>query len=67
MAIDAGFQDLELLEIIYSDSKYGAKLGCKGMFREPKKSSNAPSNFEYGDKVSMNMRMDKSRICCWTL
>ena len=30
-AIDAGFQDL--LEIIYSDLKYGAKFGCKGKFR----------------------------------
>ena len=52
MAIDAGFQDLELLEIIYSDLKYGAKLGCKGKFREPTKSSNAPTSFEYVDRVS---------------
>ena len=58
MAIDAGFHDLELLEMIYSDLKYGAKLGCKGRFREPTKSSNAPSSFEYGERVS-------DSICEW--
>ena len=46
------------LEIIYSDLKHGAKLGCKGKFREPTKSSNTPSSFEYGDRVS-------DSICEW--
>ena len=58
MAIHAGFQDLELLELIYSDLKNGAKVGCKSEFRKPTRSSNAPSSFEYEDRVS-------DSICEW--
>ena len=58
MAIDAGFQDLELLEIIYSDLKFGATIGCKGKYRKPTKSTNAQSSFEFGDRVS-------DSICEW--
>ena len=58
LAIDAGFEDRELLEIVYSDLKYGAHIGCKGRYRDPTKSKNAPSAFEYGDRVS-------DSICEW--
>ena len=58
LAIDAGFEDRELLEIVYSDLKFGAKIGCKGKFRDPTKSKNAPSAFEFGDRVS-------DSICEW--
>ena len=58
LAIDAGFEDRELLEIVYSDLKFGAKIGCKGKFRNPTKSNNAPSAFEFGDRVS-------DSICEW--
>ena len=68
IASDAGFQDLELLVIIYIDLKYGAKLGCKGKFREPTKSSNVLSSFEYGERVSDSMcESIKINVCCWTL
>ena len=55
LAIDAGFEDRELLEIVYSDLKFGAKIGCKGKFRNPTKSNNAPSAFEFGDRVSYSI------------
>ena len=58
LAINAGFEDRELLEIVYSDLKYGAKIGCSGKFREPTRSNNAPSAFEFGDRVS-------DSICEW--
>ena len=58
LAIDAGFEDRELLEIVYSDLKYGARIGCTGKFRDPTKSTNAPSAFEFGDRVS-------DSICEW--
>ena len=58
LAIDAGFEDRELLEVVYSDLKFGAQIGCKGKFREPSKSNNAPSAFEFGDRVS-------DSICEW--
>ena len=58
LAIDAGFEDRELLEVVYSDLKFGAHIGCKGKFREPTKSTNAPSAFEFGDRVS-------DSICEW--
>ena len=58
LAINAGFEDRELLEIVYSDLKYGAKIGCSGKFREPTRSNNAPSAFEFGDRFS-------DSICEW--
>ena len=58
LAVDAGFEDRELLEVVYSDLKYGAHIGCKGHYREPTISKNAPSAFEYGDRVS-------DLICEW--
>ena len=58
LAVDAGFEDRELLEVVYSDLKYGAHIGCKGHYREPTISKNAPSAFEYGDRVS-------DSICEW--
>ena len=58
LAIDAGFEDRELLEVVYSDLKYGARIGCTGKFRDPTKSTNAPSAFEFGDRVS-------DSICEW--
>ena len=32
LAVEAGFEDLELLEVVYSDLKFGARIGCKGEF-----------------------------------
>ena len=46
LALEAGFDDLTLLEAIVFDLKNGAKIGCKGEFRNPSKASNAPSVFE---------------------
>ena len=43
---------------MYSDLKFGAHIGCKGRYREPTKFKNAPSAFEYGDRVS-------DSICEW--
>jgi hypothetical protein len=40
---------------VYSDLKFGAKIGCKGKFRNPTKSNNAPSAFEFGDRVSYSI------------
>ena len=57
-AVNAGFEDLELLEVVYSDLKFGAKIGCQGEFRKPSKSNNAPSAFEFGERVS-------DSICEW--
>ena len=58
LAVNAGFEDLELLEVVYSDLKFGAKIGCQGEFKKPSKSNNAPSAFEYVDRVS-------DSICEW--
>lgn len=58
LAIDAGFEDRELLEVVYSDLKFGARIGCQGEFRNPSKSTNAPSAFEFGERVS-------DSICEW--
>ena len=52
LALQHGFNDLELLESICTDLRFGADIGCEDPFREPTKSTNAPSSFEYGPHVS---------------
>ena len=48
----AKFPDAATLSKVYTDLKYGARIGCIGSFREPSKASNAPSAFENGPQVT---------------
>ena len=52
LALRNRFHDLALLEQICSDLSSGANIGCKGAFRKPSRSTNAPSSFEFGPHVS---------------
>ena len=52
LALENGFRNLTLLDAIIKDVRYGAAIGCKDPYREPSFSSNAPSAFEDGEKVS---------------
>ena len=52
LAMKHGFRDKTLLESICSDLVEGADIGCKGHFRMPSRSTNAPSSFEFGPHVS---------------
>ena len=52
LAIECGFKDKGLLGAILNDVKYGAVIGCRGHFRDPSFSSNAPSAYEDGEKVT---------------
>ena len=52
MALEAGFEDLELLDKIYEDVKYGAVIGCNGPFRNPSTAKNAQSALDEGEKVT---------------
>ena len=47
-----GFKDKELLARIVQDVKEGARIGCKPSARAPSSSSNAPSAFQDGEKVT---------------
>ena len=51
-ALDADFPDKALLNQIYLDIKLGAQIGCKGVFRNPSKASNAPSATLNGYRVA---------------
>ena len=52
MAIEHGFKDLALLEKVFIDLTKGADIGCRGKFRKPGRSGNAPSATENGARVS---------------
>ena len=52
LALKNGFRDLDLLEEICQDLTLGANIGCKGVYRNPSRSTNAPSSFEFGPHVS---------------
>ena len=58
MALDTGFEDTVLLDLVFNDLKHGARFGCIEKFRVPSTSSNAPSAYEEGEKVS-------EAICEW--
>jgi len=51
-ALAMGFEDIDLLNLIEKDLTQGADIGCRGTFRRPGKSGNAPSALENGEKVS---------------
>ena len=51
-ALNLGFKDEILLEKVAKDLLFGADIGCRGRFRRPGRSSNAPSAYEDGQKVS---------------
>ena len=44
--------DQERLDVVCSDLRDGARLGCTGAFRGPSKATNAPSAYEDGEKVT---------------
>ena len=52
MALECGFQDLQLLNVIHRDLTQGAVIGCRGRFRNPSTAKNARSAIEEGEKVS---------------
>ena len=52
LALKNGFRDIPLLESICNDLTVGADIGCKGSFRSPSRSTNAPSSYEFGPHVS---------------
>ena len=41
-----------MLEIAYTDIKFGADIGCSGSFRDPTAATNAPSALLNGEKVT---------------
>ena len=51
-ALKLGFKDVGLLKKVAKDLIWGADIGCRGRFRRPGRSSNAPSAYEDGQKVS---------------
>ena len=52
MALSHGFKDLRLLDLIHQDLVHGARLGCRGLFRQPSTASNAPGARREGEKVT---------------
>ena len=52
LALEVGFSDQVLLDKIVKDLVHGADIGCRGPFRNPGKSSNAPSAAKNGARVS---------------
>ena len=58
MAIDTGFTDMDLLNVVCNDLKVGANIGCSEEFRGSSTATNAPSSFNQGEKVS-------DAICEW--
>ena len=51
-ALQAGMGDTERLRLVCHDLEHGADIGCRGRFRWPTISKNAPSAFECGEQVS---------------
>ena len=52
LALDCGFKNLALLDLICTELEFGADIGCTGEYRRPGTASNAPSAYENGQKVS---------------
>lgn len=52
LALESGFEDLELLETVCEDLRWGADIGCRGTYRQPSRATNAPSAYEDGEKVT---------------
>ena len=52
LALEAGWKDLDLLEKICSDLRFGADLGCRGEVRKAGRARNAPSAYKDGEKVT---------------
>ena len=54
LALEAGFDDLQLLDAIVHDIEHGARIGCTGDYRKPSRASNAPSAYadDNGRKVT---------------
>ena len=52
LLIETNFPNLALAKTIHNDLKYGAKIGCKGIFRQPTIATNAPSAYNDGPQVS---------------
>ena len=52
LAIECGYPNLGLLEVIYKDIKFGADIGCRGQFRNPSTATNAMSAITDGEKVT---------------
>ena len=52
LALETGFPDLATLRKVLEDLQFGARIGCKPPFRGPSRSSNAPSAFADGYKVT---------------
>lgn len=51
LALESKFPN-KLLRDIIADVKHGAKIGCKGKFRNPSRATNAPSAHIDGEKVT---------------
>ena len=58
LALEVSGVDRVALSKVIQDLRFGAKVGCKGLFRNPSKATNAPSAFADGEKVS-------DAICDW--
>ena len=52
LALESSFKDLDILNNIICDLVNGAKIGCKGKFRNPSRATNAPSAHDDGEKVT---------------
>lgn len=52
LATRYGLGSHNLLDEICNDLTFGANIGCRGHFRSPSKSTNAPSSYEFGPHVS---------------
>ncbi len=49
---EAGLVASQALEEVCNDIRHGADIGCKGEFRKPSRSGNAPSAFDVGAQVT---------------
>lgn len=52
MATAANYPDIATVTDIVNDLKFGCDIGCRGVNLCPSTSSNAPSAYEYGDRVT---------------
>ena len=52
LALEAGWRDIDTLDKVYADLKYGASIGCRGKYRGESFSSNAQSAYQNGDRVT---------------
>jgi hypothetical protein len=52
LAIETGFQDLNLLATVCNDLRHGATIGCREQFRKHSVSSNAASAYQFAPHIT---------------